>query len=87
MAAGYIAPRNSKGGGDLPLRQRNRTAKSIAESDDLGFPGSQFLLDQSVQADGVVPVMQIVQHGVLHANDVDQLQRVSLFVHLDGIGK
>ena len=68
--AGYIAAGDPERGGHLPLGQGDGTAQPIAQADDLRFPGGKALRHQPVQLPGAVPVVKIVQHGVVHAHHV-----------------
>ncbi len=86
-AAGYIAPGDAEGGGDLPLGQRHGAPQAVAETDDLGFSCGQALLHQSVEPEGVVPVVEVLQHGVVHAHDVHQLEGAAVLVGVDGVGE
>jgi hypothetical protein len=84
-ALGYIAAADAEGGGDLPLSQGHCAAQSVAQADDLRLPGCQVLPDQTPQLQGAVPVVDVVQHGVVYTHDVHQLQGVALLVGLDGL--
>ena len=70
VPAGYIAPGNAECGGDLPLGQGDGAAQAVAQADDLRLPGRQALLDQSPEPLGAVPVMEVLQHGVIYTDDV-----------------
>lgn len=70
VAARYIAAGDPERGGHLPLGQGDGTAQPIAQADDLRFPGGKALRHQPVQLPGAVPVVKIVQHGVVHAHHV-----------------
>ncbi len=72
-AAGYIAPGDAEGGGNLPLGQRYGAPQAVAEADNLRLPGGEALPDQLVKPQGVVPVMKVLQHGVVHAHDIHEL--------------
>lgn len=84
-AAGYIGAGDSKGRGDLPLGQGHRSAQAIPQTDDLGLPGGELLLNQPMELHGAVAVMDIVKHRVIYAYNIHQLQGVSLLVGLNGI--
>ena len=86
-AAGYIAPGDTEGRGHLPLGQGNGTSQTVAQADDLRLPGSEALLDQDPDPQGAVPVVEIVQHGIVHPHHVHQLQGVALFVRVNGVRK
>lgn len=86
-AAGYIAPGDAEGGGDLPLGQGHGAPQAVAEADDLGLPGGEALLDQPVEPEGVVPVLEVLQHGIVHAYDVHKLKGVAVLVSVDGFGE
>lgn len=70
VPAGYIAAGDAEGGGYLSLGQGNGAAQPVAKADDLRLPGSKALGHQSVQLPGAVPVVEIVQHGIIHSHDV-----------------
>ena len=72
-AAGYIAPGDAEGGGNLPLGQRYGAPQAVAEADNFRLPGGEALPDQLVKPQGVVPVMKVLQHGVVHAHDIHEL--------------
>ena len=84
-AAGYIGPGDAEGGGDLPLGQGNGPPQTVPQADDLGLPGGQALVDQAAELERCVPVVEILQHGVIHPYHVHQLQGVALLVRVDGI--
>ena len=86
-AAGYIAAGDAEGDGDLPLGQGDRAAQPIPQADDLGLPGGQTFPHQAADPQGAVPVVDVVQHGVIHPHHVHQLQGVALFVGVDGVGE
>lgn len=83
-AARHIAPGDAERGGNFPLGQGHGAPQPIAQTDDLSFPGSEALSDQSVEPEGVVPVMEVFQHGVIHADDVHDLKGVSVLVGVNG---
>lgn len=86
-AAGHIAPGNPKRGGNLPLGQRHGSPQSIAQADNLRLPGGQTFLHQFMELQGVVPVMEVLQHGVVHPNDVHQLKGVAVLIGVNGVGE
>ena len=86
-AAGHIAPGDAEGGGDLPLGQGYGAAQAVAKPDDFRLPGGEALLDQLVKPQGVVPVVEVLQHGVVHPHDVHELEGVSVLVGVDGVGE
>ena len=83
----YIGPGDAEGRGDLPLGQGDGAAQPVPQADDLRLPGGQPVPHQLVQLQGAVPVVDVVQHGVVHAHHVHQLEGVALFVRLDGVGQ
>ena len=87
VPAGYIGPGNAEGGGYLPLGQRDRAAQAVPQANDLPLPGGEDLLYQLPQAQGAVPVVDVVQHGVIHTHHVHQLQGIALFVCFNGVGQ
>ena len=87
VPARYIAPRDAEGGGHLLLRQRDGAAEAVPQADDLSLPSRERLRHQPAQAHGAVPVVDIVQHGVVHAHHVHELERVALLVRVDGVGQ
>ena len=87
VAARYIGAGDPKGGGDLPLRQGNGAAQSIAQPHDPCRPVGKALIHQLPQPGCVVPVVEIIQHGVLHPDDIHKLQGVPLPIGFDGIRK
>ena len=86
-AAGYIAPGDAEGGGNLPLGQRYGAPQAVAEADNFRLPGGKALPHQLVEPQGVVPVMEVLQHGVVYADDIHQLEGVSVLVRVNGVGK
>ena len=66
-AARYIAAGDAEGGGHLPLGQGDSAAQPVAQADDLRLPGGEALCYQTVQLPGAVPVVEIVQHGVIYS--------------------
>ncbi len=86
-AAGYIAPGYPEGRGNFPLGQGHGASQTVTEADDLGLPGGKALLDQLMEPQGVVPVVEVVQHGVVHADNVYELEGVAVLVRVDGVGK
>ena len=40
-----------------------------------------------MEPQGVVPVVEVLQHGVVHAYDVHQLEGVAVLVGINGVGK
>ena len=85
--AGHIAPGDAEGGGDLPLSQGHGASQAVAEADNFCLPGGEALPDQLVESQGVVPVVEVLQHGVVHAYDVHELEGVSVLVGVDGVGE
>ena len=83
----YIGPGDAEGGGDLPLGQGDGTPQPVPQADDLGLPGGQALVDQAAEPERRVPVMEILQHSVVHPHHVHQLQGVALLVRVDGVGQ
>ena len=83
----YIAAGDAEGGGDLPLRQGDGAPQAVPQADDLGLPVRQALIHQPSEPQGAVPVVEVLQHGVVHAHHVHQLQGVALLVRLDGVGE
>ena len=86
-AVRYIGPGDAEGRGDLPLGQGDGAAQPVPQADDLRLPGGQPVPHQLVQPQGAVPVVDVVQHGVVHAHHVHQLEGVALLVRLDGVGQ
>ena len=86
-AAGHIAPGDAEGGGDLPLGQGHGAAQAVAQADDLGLPFGEALSNQLVEADGIVPVMEVLQHRVVHTDNVHKLQGIAVFIRVNGVGK
>ena len=87
LDAGYIGPGDAEGGGDLPLGQGDGAPQPVPQADDLGLPGGQALVHQAAEPEGRVPVVEVLQHGVVHPHHVHQLQGVALLVRLDGVGE
>ena len=86
-AARYIGPGDAEGGGDFPLGQGDGAPQPVPQADDLGLPGGQALVHQAAEPEGRVPVVKVLQHGVVHPHHVHQLQGVALLVRLDGVGE
>jgi len=85
--SGNVAPADAEGGRDFPLRQRNRSAKAVPQTNDFRLPPGEALIHQLPQAQGAVPVVEILQHGVVYADDVHELQRVAVPVGFNGLRK
>ena len=68
--AGYIGPGNPEGGGNFPLGQGDGAAQPVPQANDLRLPGGQTLPDDLVEPERAVPVVDIVQHGVIHAHHI-----------------
>ena len=83
--AGYIGPGNPEGGGNFPLGQGDGAAQPVPQANDLRLPGGQTLPDDLVEPERAVPVVDIVQHGVIHAHHIHQLEGIALLVCLNGI--
>ena len=84
---GDIASGDAEGGGNLPLGQGHGAPQAVAEADNLRLPGGEALPDEAVEPDGVVPVVEVLQHGVVHPHDVHELEGVSVLVGVDGVGE
>ena len=84
-ASQYIGPGNPEGGGDFPLGQGDGAAQPVPQADDLRLPGGQTFPDELMEPERAVPVVDIVQHGVVHAHHVHQLEGVALLVCLNGV--
>ena len=84
-AARYIGPGDAEGGGDFPLGQGDGAPQPVPQADDLGLPGGQALVHQAAEPEGRVPVVEVLQHGVIHPHHVHQLQGVPLLVRVDGV--
>ena len=69
-ALGYIAAADAEGGGDFPLGQGHGSSKTIPQTDDFRLPWSQLFTNQSPQPQGTVTVMDVVQHGIIHAHHI-----------------
>lgn len=50
LAARYVAPADAEGGRDFPLRQRNRSAKAVPQTNDFRLPPGEALIHQLPQA-------------------------------------
>ena len=85
--AGDVAAGDAEGSGDFPLGQGDCPAQPVPQPNDLRFPGGQTVPHQLPEAEGAVPVVDVVQHGVIHPYHVQQFQGVSLFVRVDGVGE
>ena len=86
-AAGHIASGDTEGGGDFSLGEGDSSPQTVAQADDFRLPGGEALPDQLVEPQGVVPVVEVLQHGVVHAYDVHELEGVSVLVGVDGVGE
>lgn len=84
-AAGHIGPGNPEGGGNFPLGQGDGAAQPVPQANDLRLPGGQTLPDDLVEPERAVPVVDIVQHGVIHAHHIHQLEGIALLICLNGI--
>lgn len=71
-ALGYIGPGDAALGGDFTLGQRVLSAQAVAQADDHGLPLVQAILYALPHPDTGLPGIQIVQHIVVHADDVHQ---------------
>ena len=83
--AGYIGAGNAEGRGHLPLCQRQGAAQTIPQADDLSLPGREAGFDQRAEPQSAVPVVQVLQHRVIHSHHVQQLQSVAVPVAVDGV--
>lgn len=86
-AAGHIASGDAEGGGDFPLGQGHGAPQAVAQADNLRLPGGEPLPDKPVEPQGVVPVVKVLQHGVVHAHHVHELEGVAVLVGVDGVGE
>ena len=84
-AAGHIASGDTEGRGDFPLGQGDSSPQTVAQADDFRLPGGEALPNQLVEPQGVVPVVEVLQHGVIHTHHIDQLQGIALLVVFNGV--
>ena len=85
--SGDIAAGNAEGGGNFSLGQRNSAAKSVAQANDFRLPLSQTFPHQPPQPQSAVAVIEVLQHGIVHTDDVNELQSVALTVRFNGFGQ
>ena len=74
-AAGYIGAGDAAAGGNFPLGQRRTFPEAVAQNDNFPLPGRQALLHTPPHLPAGVPGIQLLQHIVIHRDDVHQRQR------------
>ena len=87
VPAGYIGPADAAGGGDLTLGAGNLPVQTVAEGDDLRLPLGQTAVHAAADLGAGVLGIQILQHVVVHADDVHQGEGVAVPVGVDGVGQ
>ena len=78
----YIAAGNAALGGDLPLGSGRAVVQAVAQDNDPPLPVGQALRHKFSDLDAGVPGVQILQHIIIHANDVHQRQGVSIAIRI-----
>ena len=73
LNAGYIGAGNTERGSHFPLCQGNCAAQTVPQANDLPLPWGEDLPNQLPQAQGAVPVVDVLQHGVINAHHIHQL--------------
>lgn len=85
LAARYIAAADTVQRCHLLLRLGQPPLQSVAPSDDVRLPLRQYLRHQPPDELTVFLVLQLLQHGVLLAHHVAEVQGISLRPRLDGV--
>lgn len=83
--AGYIAPADAVQSRHLLLGLGQSSVQSVAPPDDVGLPLRQHLRHQPPDELAVLLVLQLLQHGVLLAHHIAEVQGISLRPRLDGV--
>lgn len=84
-AAGYIAAGDTEGASDFTLGKGNGSAQTITEPNDFRFSGGKAVPDKLMQADCVITVAEVLQHGIIDAHDIHQLKGVAILIAVQGI--
>lgn len=85
VPAGYIAAADAVQRRHLLLRLGQPPLQSVAPSDDVRLPLRQHLRHQPPDELTVFLVLQLLQHGVLLAHHIAEVQGVPLWPRLDGV--
>lgn len=81
----YIAPADAVQSRHLLLGLGQSSVQSVAPPDDIGLPLRQHLRHQPPDELAVLLVLQLLQHGVLLAHHIAEVQGISLRPRLDGV--
>lgn len=84
-AARYIAPADTVQSRHLLLGLGQSSVQSVAPPDDVSLPLRQHLRHQPPDKLAVLLVLQLLQHGVLLAHHIAEVQGISLRPRLDGV--
>ncbi len=87
MAAGHIAPADVALLGDLPLGLGALTGEAVAQADDQVLPGGETAVHQGPDFLAGLLDVQVLQHGVVHPDDVHQGEVVALAVVFQRVGQ
>lgn len=85
VPARYIAPADAALCGDLPLGLGRVVVQSIAADNDPALPVIQTGIHAAAHPPAGIPGVQVLQHGVVHSDDIHQRQRAPLPRRLQGV--
>lgn len=86
-AAGHIAPGDAAALGDLALGEGEGAGEAVAQDDDLPLTGVQAALDRPAHPGACLLQVQLLQHGVVHPQNVHEGQAAGLLVALQRVGE
>ena len=72
VPAGYIGPADAAPGGHLPLGPGRPVVQTVPLDDDRPLPGRQADIHAAAHLPLGVPGIQLLQHGVIHRDDIHQ---------------
>lgn len=78
LAARYVAAADVVVGGDLLLGLGQPPVQPVAAADDVRLAGGQLFRHQTAEQLAVILALQLLQHGVLLAHHVAEVQGVTL---------
>lgn len=85
VPAGYIAPADAVQRRHLLLGLRQPSVQTVAPPNDVRLPLRQHLRHQPPDKHAVLLVLQLLQHGVVLAHHVAEVQGIALRPRLDGV--
>ena len=86
-AAGYIAAADAEGRSHLALGLRQAAGKSVPAADHLRLPVRKAAAHQLPDAQALLPIGHIREHGVVAAHHIHEAEGAPGGVGLDGIGQ